>query len=324
MEHANLNFRQLVIAILFFAAVPGAFAGTRKDIAAELAPAFKAQAAGDYQKAFAGYARFAAKNPLAQFSLGLFYKNGWGRPADAVKACQWFEKAAHGHIPVGQQYFGDCLVQGIGRAVDYAAAIEQYKQAAGGGDLIALCSAADLIIKGKGASKDVQQGLQLCTQVAQANSPPAMLILADYYREGSDVPQDLKAARYWYQEAAEMHSNEAAYRLGLMLSAGQGGEPDMNAALRWLEGAASEGYAPAYLPTAELYANAPVDPKTGALAPEHLAKVYMWNSAAKASTSDPALLDVITRIEGLVQQVMPPEWRPDLDKRVAEHLAKYK
>jgi hypothetical protein len=86
----------------------------------------------------------------------------------------------------------------------------------------------------------------------------------------------------------------------------------------------SQRYAPAYLPTAELYANAPADPKTGALAPEHLAKVYMWNSAAKARTTDPAQLTEINRIEGLVLQVMPATWRPDLDKRVAEHLAKYK
>lgn len=314
--------RFIFVLTVLWAAMPSVWA--KNNIVAELQPAQQAQAAGDYKKSFARYSRFAAKNPLAQFSLGLFYQYGWGRPIDHVKACQWFEKAAHGHIPLAQQFFGDCLVQGIGRAVDYAAAIEQYKQAAAGGDLIALCSAADLIIKGKGAVKDVQQGLQLCTEVAQANSPPAMVMLGDYYREGSDVPQDLNAARYWYQEAAERHSNEAAYRLGIMLSAGQGGEPDLNAALGWLETAASEGYAPAYLPTAELYANAPVDPKTGALAPEHLAKIYMWNSAAKARTSDPAQLAEITRIAALVQQVMPPEWRPDLDKRVAEHLAKYK
>jgi TPR repeat protein len=319
-----LNFRQLVIAILFFTAASGAFAGTRKDIAAELAPALKAQAAGDYQKAFAGYARFAAHNPLAQFELGMFYKNGWGRPADPLKACAWFDKAAHGHIPVGQQFFGDCLAQGIGRAVDYAAAIEQYKQAAGGGDLIALCSAADLIIKGKGAVKDVGQGLQLCTQAAQANSPPAMVMLGDYYREGTDVPQDLAAARYWYQEAAQFNSSEARYRLGTMLSEGQGCEPDLNAALSLLETAASAGYAPAYLPTAILYANAPVDPKTGALAPEHLAKIYLWNSAAKARTTDPVQQAEIARIESMVLSVMPATWRPDLDKRVTEHLAKYK
>lgn len=319
-----MNFRQAIIAMLFFAVAPGAFAGTRKDISAELAPALKAQAAGDYQKAFALYSRFATHNPLAQFELGIFYKNGWGRPADPLKACAWFEKAANGKIPVAQQFFGDCLAQGIGRPTDYAAAIEWYKKAADRGDLIALCSAADLIIKGKGATKDVGQGLQLCAQAAQANSPPAMLKLANYYREGTDVPQDLAAARYWYQQAAERHSREAQYRLGVMLGEGQGGAPDLNHALFWLETAAGDGYAPAYLPTAILYANAEVAPETGALKPEHLAKIYLWNSAAKAHATDPAQLAEIARIESMVLAVMPDTWRAELDKKVAEHLAKYK
>ena len=318
-----MNFRQLVIAILFFAAVPGAFAGTRKDIAAELQAAQQALAAGDYPKAYARYSRHSASNPLAQFTLGLFHKNGWGRPVDEVAACRWFEKSAQKKIPAAQHYLGDCLVKGTHRAADSAAALGWYREAAAGGHLISLCSAADLYIKGQGVDKDVKQGLELCTQVAQANSPPAMLKLANYYREVTDVPQDLAAARYWYHQAAERHVHEAQYRLGVMLTEGQGGEPDANTALFWLETAAGEGYAPAYLPVAILYANAEVDPKTGALKPEHLAKIYLWNSAAKARTAAPAQLAEIDRIEKMVLAVMPESWRPDLDRKVAEHLVKY-
>jgi TPR repeat protein len=288
-----------------------------------LQSAQQAQAIGDYRKAFEQYSRFAVKNPLAQFNIALFYQNGWGRPVDSVKACQWFEKAAQGQIPAAQQFFGDCLSQGIGRPVDNKSAIEWYKKAAARGNLIALCSAADLYIKGKGVDKDVRQGLALCAQAAQASSPPAMIRLANYYREGTDVPKDPAAARYWYQQAAERHSIEAQYHLGVMLSEGQGGEPDLNAALFWLETAASEGYAPAYLPTAILYANAAPQPETGALAPEHLAKIYLWNSAAKARTTDPAQLAEIARIEAMLLSVMPASWRPELDRKVAEHLAKY-
>lgn len=319
----HFNIRLITIGILFFVVTTSAQARERKDIAVELQSAQQAQAIGDHRKAFEQYSRFAAKNPLAQFNIALFYQNGWGRPVDSVKACQWFEKAAHGQIPVAQQFFGDCLSQGIGRPVDSKRAIEWYKKAAARGDLIAYCSVADLYIKGKGVDKDVQQGLALCTQAAQASSPPAMIKLANYYREGTDVPQDLVAARYWYQQAAERHSSEAQYHLGVMLSEGQGGEPDLNAALFWLETAASEGYAPAYLPTAILYANAAPQPETGALAPEHLAKIYVWNSAAKARTTDPVQLAEIARIEGMLLAVMPASWRPELDRKVAGHLAKY-
>lgn len=307
--------------ILLLALAPDALAGKRLD--AELQPAQQALAAGDHKKAYALYARHAVKNPLAQFSLGLFHRNGWGRPADPAAACGWFEKAARQSIPAAQQFFGDCLARGIGRNIDGEAAVAWYRKAAANGIAYALCSAGGVYIEGKAVQKDVRLGLELCTQAAQADSPPAMLRLADYYREGIEVPQDLAAARHWYRQAAERHVREAQYRLGVMLGEGQGGAPDLPAALFWLETAASEGYAPAYLPTAILYANAEVMPETGALRPEHLAKIYLWNSAAKSRTVDPSQLAEVERIEKMVLSVMPPSWRPDLDRKVAEHLAKY-
>jgi TPR repeat protein len=313
--------RNILILVLLLVLAPEALAGKRLDL--ELQSAQTALAAGNYKKAYALYSRQATHNPLAQFTLGLFYHQGWGRPNNETEACRWFEKAANGNIPAAQQFFGDCLAQGIGRAADGKGAVAWYRKAAANGIAYALCSAGDIYIKGAALEKDVKQGLALCAQAAQAESPPAMLRLADYYREGGDVPQDLAVARYWYQQAAERHVREAQYRLGIMLSEGQGGKADPAAALFWLETAASEGYAPAYLPTAILYANARPDPKTGALPPEYLAKIYLWNSAAKARTTDPDHLAEISRIEAMVRVVMPAAWKPELDQKVAEHLAKY-
>ena len=108
-----------------------------------------------------------------------------------------------------------------------------------------------------------------------------------------------------------------------MLSQGEGGQADPRLALFWLERAASEGYAPAYLPVAVLYANAAPDPATGALSADQLARIYMWNSAAKATTKDADQQAQIERIAQLVLAVMPPAWRPELDRRVAEHLATF-
>lgn len=315
--------RIVSILILSLAAAADAQAARPTDFSAELQPAQQALAAGDYKKAYALYARRAANNPLAQFTLGLFHKNGWGRPVDEAAGCRWFEKSARKRIPTAQHYLGDCLIQGVHRAADPAAALTLYLDAAAGGHLISLCSAADLYIKGNGVSKDTKRGLELCTQAAQAGSPPAMLKLANYYREGKDVAQDLAAARGWYQQAAERRSPEAQYRLGVMLSEGLGGDPDLNTALFWLETAASQGHAPAYLPTAILYANLDVDPATGVLKPEHLAKIYLWNSAAKARTADPAQIETIGRIEAMVLAVMPTVWRPRLDQQIADHLAKF-
>lgn len=294
-----------------------------QDLSRELEPGQKALAARDFAGAYREYAAHAGTNPLAQFILGLFEREGWGRKADPVAACAWFEKAAQKKIPAAEQFFGDCLAQGIGRAVDGHGAVQWYRKAGASGVSTALCQAADLHIAGKIVPRDVAQGLALCTAAAQADSPPAMLKLADYYREGTAVPQNVRLARYWYDQAAQRHSHEAQFRLGLMLSEGEGGGANVAQARFWLEHAAMEGYAPAYLPTAILYANAAPDPRTGFLRPEDLAKIYMWDRAARASTTNPVQLAEIDRIEKLVMTVMPAQWQSDLDRHVADHLAKY-
>lgn len=292
-----------------------------RDLRAELAGADKALAAKDYPTAYRAYADRAGDNALAQFTLGLFEQQGWGRPANAVAACAWFDKAAAQHIPAAAQFVGDCLANGIGRAVDGPAAIRWYRTAAEAGIAYADCLAGDLYIAGAIVPKDVQRGLALCTAAAQAESTPAMVKLADYYREGKRVPVNLRLARFWYDQAAQRHHHASQFRLGVMLSEGEGGPADVSLARFWLEHAAMEGYAPAYLPTAILYANAAPDPKTGALTPNDLAKVYMWNKAAAASTANPVQLAEIARIDAIALAVMPAVWRPDLDRRVAEHIA---
>ncbi len=289
----------------------------------DLKEAQAALAAANYPRAFDLYRREADHNPLAQFTLGVFYQQGWGRARDPVVACDWFQKAAQRRVPTAEHFWGDCLAQGIGRSVDIPAALDWYGKAAADGHLLSLCSAGDYYIQGKGVARDVARGLALCTQAAQANSAPAMLKLAHYYRDGVDVPQDLALARRCFQNAAALGNVEAQYNLGVMLAQGEGGEPDLNNALFWLETAASAGYAPAYLPTAVLYSNASVQKETGVLAPAHLAKIYLWTSAAKARSDKPEERAEAEKIEAQVLTVMPASWRPDLDKQVFAHLAKY-
>ncbi|QWT50581.1 sel1 repeat family protein [Azospira inquinata] len=289
----------------------------------ELGEANQALANRDYAKAYQGYLRRSTTNPLAQFELGLMEERGWGRPVNQETACTWYEKAAQGGIPAAQQFLGNCYRAGIGRPADSKTALYWYGKAADSGILIALCNAGDLYISGQGVEKNINYGLELCTRAAQGESVPAMKHLADYYRHGRGIPTNPVAARYWYQQAAERHDLEAQFELALMLSEGLGGPADRTAAAFWLEQAARQGYSSAYLPLAVLYANAPVDSQSGALPPEVLAKVYLWNQAAKAITSNPETLAQISRIEKLTLAVMPPQWKPALDRQVTEHLAKF-
>jgi uncharacterized protein len=311
------------LVFLLLSASQFAFAAKTEAWVQELKAAQNALAANDYRTAYDLYRRKADHNPLAQFVLGQFHHNGWGRKPNPEIACAWFEKAAAKQIPAAEHYWGDCLAQGIGRAQNIPAAIAWYEKAAAHGHLISQCSAADYYIQGNGVAKDVKRGIELCMQIAQSNSPPAMLKLARYYEEDKHLPQDLAAARHWYQQAAERRIAEAQYRLGLMLAQGQGGDADLNAALFWLESAAAQGYASAYLPTAVLYGNAPVEPDTGALKPEHLAKIYLWASAAKARSNSPEQRTEAESVEAQALAVMPDAWRSDLDRQVAAHLARY-
>ncbi|WP_296268082.1 tetratricopeptide repeat protein [Pseudomonas sp. UBA6562] len=294
-----------------------------RDLRQGLERADQALAERNFEVAFQEYQRHAASNGLAQFSLGLMERGGWGRLPDPAAACRWFGRAAHASIPAAQQFYGDCNAQGIGMPVDGQAAVKWYQAAVDGGLVAAACAAGELYIAGRSVAKDVPRGLALCTLTAQAQSTPAMMALANYYREGSAVPQNLGLARFWYEQAAERHVLEAQFQLGVMQSEGVGGDADPQKARFWLEHAAGEGYAPAYLATAIVYANAPLDPQTGALTPQDLAKVYMWNSAAKSAPHTRQQLAEIERIEHLVLAVMPAQWQPALDRRVAEHLAAF-
>jgi TPR repeat protein len=312
--------RLLAPLLLLLLAAPPARAERPRDYARELGPAYARLDQRDYARAYPLFQRQAARNPLAQFTLGLFHQNGWGRPVDADAACAWFAKAALHRIPAAQHLHGDCLMRAPGNA---EAALASYLDAAKGSHYISLCSAAELLIRGRGVPRDVPRGLALCTQGAQSNAPPAMLRLALFLSGDADVAPDLPAARGWFQRAAEAGIIEARFRLAIMQSQGDGGAVDRDAALLGMESLAAEGYVPAYLPTAVMYANLPPQADTGALGAEHLAKVYLWASAAKAGLRDPARLAATEQLLASVLAVMPPEWRPELDRKVDAHLAKF-
>lgn len=316
--------RQILLLLPLALSAAGATAAKpARDYAQPLAPAYALEAKGDYARAYAAFTRFSASNPLAQFSIGLFHKNGLGRPADQDQACAWFAKAAKGKIPTAQHLHADCLMRTPDAPGNALAALASYQDAAANGHLLSLCDAAEFYIRGRYVGQDTARGLALCTQAAAASSPPAMLRLANYLREDPAVPHDLPAARHWYQLAAERNNIEARYRLAIMQAQGEGGAAEVDNALANMEQLAAAGYLPAYLPTAVLYAHLPPDADTGAPSAAHLAKIYLWASAAKARLRDQGLQTQASALQQQALAVMPPEWRADLDAKVSAHLTKF-
>jgi hypothetical protein len=297
----------------------------KTDMAAELKEAQKTLASGDYEKAYAEYIKIAQEknNPLAQFTIGLFYQYGWGRAVESAKACGWYEKAAAGNVPAAQHFLGDCLIAGIHRSPDPAMAASWYEKAAALGYHLSLCSLAELYMTGSGVSKDPVKALMLCRQSAEKASIPAQVQMGQFLLQGDESIRNFDEAFYWFELAAQKNSAQAQYYLAVMLRDGLGRSKEPESARYFFEMAAGQGYVPAYLPTAQLYFKAPADPQTGKLSEHDLAKAYLWVSAAAKRTEDSKELSQAADMLKKIRAIMPKTWESTLDQKVAEHIAKY-
>jgi TPR repeat protein len=65
----------------------------------------------------------------AQFRVGLFFQNGWGKPKDAVRAVSWYVKASNQGQKDAQLYLAACLENGEGVARDEIEAYAYYNLA---------------------------------------------------------------------------------------------------------------------------------------------------------------------------------------------------
>lgn len=308
--------------VLLLVAIPicGVAANTRS----ELKAAEKALARADYETAFLIYQRYAVseKNSLAQFSLGLFYENGWGRPMDRKKACQWYEQAAAGDIPTAAHFAAECVLAGIHRPPAADEAADLFERAGNLGHYLSFCSLGELYMTGEGVAKNPFKGLELCTQAASQDVPKAKLQMGQFLLEGDSAIRDYGQAITWFKSAAQYNLPQAQYYLGIMARDGLGMGKDRQAALSWLEQAASQGYAPAYLPTGQLYITPPAGAEGLKPPAEELAKAYLWLSAAKRSGS-PAERTEAAKALVDVLKIMPATWAPDLDLQVDKHLAEF-
>lgn len=317
-----LAWRVFFATFVHASVIGGVAAAVAEDISAPLKEAQAALAAGDYVVAYPLFKKQAeAGNPLASFTIALFHEHGWGRPVDRAVACIWFEKSAEGKIPAGEHFAGDCLRRGANGPPDPAAAARMYEQAAAHGHLLSLCSLAELYVAGEGVPKDVAKGLALCQQAAQKGITTAQVRLARFLLDGVTGTPEYPQALQILQVAAESDNPEAQFLLGRMLRDGLGTKANGDLAVGWFERAASKGYLPAYLPTAQLYYGATRDPRTGLLPPEFLAKSYLWTSALVRRNDESVDLVDAKRLLIELRKEMPPTWAPDLDRKVAEHIA---
>ncbi len=312
----------LIAGMAFFTSV--SLSCAKQKVSTELADAQALLAKGEYEKAFKEYQYFATEkqNPLAQFTMGLFFRLGWGRPVDDKRACEWFEKAGKNGIPTATHFFADCLRGGTGAQQDPARAAEWYKKAADLGYHISLCSLAELYMTGTGVPKDPEKALKLCGEAAEKRVIPAQIRMGRFYLEETLI-RDYTKAYDWFSRAADLEVPEAQYYIGVMLKDGLGRPKDQPAARMWFEKAAEKGYTKAYLQVGYLYFTGPRNPETGLLPAAFLAKSYMWLSAAIRQKENFSNTQMAESLMKKVLKEMPETWKKDLDSKVEDHFRSF-
>ncbi|HQV88361.1 MAG: tetratricopeptide repeat protein [Nitrosomonas sp.] len=281
-----------------------------------------ALADGGYEKAFAGYHDAAIKdnNALAQFSLGLFYQNGWGRAIDKAAACQWFEKAALSGIPTAQHLTGICFEEGAHRPADSAQAAFWYQKAAQAGHIHSYCHLGNLLMTGNGAAKDPIKALELCHPAALQGSVPAQIWMGKFYLQGDPSIRNMPQAYYWFTTAAQKQAPEALYYLGMIMQQSTSEAITAEKARLMFEQAAAHKYIPAYFQAGKHFYHAKPDPETGRLSAEHLAKAYLWLAAALQRSQDPEEIIAAKAIMQEILVIMPETWLATLNQKVTQHL----
>jgi len=189
---------------------------------------------------------------LAQFTLGLLFKNGFGAEKNPVQAVHWFEKAANHGLADAQYELGLCYFWGYGikeDEIDIKAFYWLEKAAINGSkNARAFKSLADVQYKmalayqtGKERRKDPIRAIVLLKKAAEQGLAEAQYELGRACQTGTGIAQDIAQATRWFENAANQNHAEAQYELGLCYLKGNGVEEDRNRAIYWCKKAVENG-----------------------------------------------------------------------------------
>jgi|GEM_PF-6724056 len=155
--------------------------------------------------------RLAAINgsPIAQYKLGVMYRDGLGTSRNYEMAAVWFERSANQGHEFAQYNLGVMYRDGVGVVQDYDKAMAWFFLSS-------------------------EQG-----------NAAAKYNIGTMYHFGKGVKQDHGIAFGWYLRGAEQGDEDSQYNLGWMYATGQGVQQDKIAAYMWLDIVAAKGDAQA-------------------------------------------------------------------------------
>jgi TPR repeat protein len=175
--------------------------------------------------------------PRAMLLLGLVYREqqDWGR------AEEWLAKAAENGDALGYHYIAGLYRFGQGRPANPVKAMEYYRRGADAGVPQAMAGMAALFRLGVNGQKDYAKSLEYATKAAQAGDPYGQWNLYVLYSQGLGVARDDARAEMWLRRCAGQQYMDCVRMLGVGLTEGMGMPGDVPAGIRYLKQAADMG-----------------------------------------------------------------------------------
>lgn len=226
-------------------------------------------------------------NTVAQYKVGLFYRNGLGVEKDYKEAAMWFEKAADQDVSLDIGYLYQSSVKKA-----YREAISSFKKSAkndvdldfkyGKGYLEKLEKNYEKEMSlykvthedearvnsqynmgyiyqhgGYGIQKDYTMALNWYTKSAIQGNTKAQRVVASFYFNGLGVEKKYKDALYWYKKVLEDSDDvDAQNNIGFIhLIGDREVEKDYSLALYWYTKSADQGSSKAQYQIGRLYRN---------------------------------------------------------------------
>jgi TPR repeat protein len=265
---------RIKVACTLASAIISAIAGTSTASSGALEDATVAYDRGDYATAMKGFREAAERgDAIAEYQLGLMYRDGHGAPRNGIEAVKWLRKAADSGSIAAITNLGRIYELGQGVPQNYAEAVKWFRKAAERKSDWAMMTLGRMYESGRGVPQNFPEAIRWFRTAADQGNAGAQNKLGIMYQQGRGVPQSYADARNWYRKAAEQGYAYAQHNLGVLYFGGLGTPQDYTEAANWYRKAAKRGYAEAQNNLGVLYNN-------GRGVPQDYVQAHMWFNLA--------------------------------------------
>ena len=138
--------------------------------------------------------------PLAQFNLGIKYRDGLHTPVDLKKAFKYLKLAADNNCEDAYCHLGAMYRRGDGTRVNYKKAFYYFQKAT---CAFAIAHVGCMFLRGYGVKRDIPQGVEHLQKAAKLNEPHALYHLGECYENGWGLERNRRKAINCYRKAVK-------------------------------------------------------------------------------------------------------------------------